>query len=284
MSLRRILLFVVLTGGVVLAVDFAFRSSLLRVLWPAVSSPADGAIVTPPVVLRWVGPPRMSITLISGGLREDLGLHDSPFEISADHFPRPGQYRLELISPTLGTWTATERRFLVQLPDRAEQPAPTPCPDREDEMAAMRDAITRLESDRDEARAQAARLQETVENLKGENNELTASADELHQLQLQVDAMQELLERQRQELIQQQNTLLEENRLLKSQLEAVPPCTAWGYLTYPRPQTVPATRRLVVVSDTRGHIFQNQVQCEVARRVDRGAASPCICIGQTWSR
>lgn len=53
MSVLRFLLLAVVASTAVLATDLAFRSTLLRTLWPQVLGPADGAIVTPPVTLRW---------------------------------------------------------------------------------------------------------------------------------------------------------------------------------------------------------------------------------------
>lgn len=220
--------------------------------------------------------------LTTSGLRQDLGEHDSPFEISADRFPRPGQYSVEVRSPVLGAWARSERRFLVQLPGAT--PEPTPCEDHRSDIEVLQATVARLDAERSEALAEVTSLRETTERLNAENADLAASIEELHAAQGQGDAMQELLQGQKEELLEQQRGLLEENRVLKGQIDNVPPCTAWGYLTYPHPQTLPPTRRMVVVSDSRGLIFQSQVQCEITRRVDRGAASPCVCVGQTWNR
>jgi len=278
----RLLIVALVIAGTVLATDIFFRSTLLHTLWPKILAPADGAIVTPPLTLTWKGP-RTTITLINSGLRQELGEHDSPFEIPTELFPRQGQYTVEMTSPVLGTWSQTQRRFLVQLP--APKTARSHAPqDYEAEIASLQDKIARLEAERGQALEQAASLRESNQSLQAENNDLASGVNELHAVQEQVDAMQQLLDEQREDSQQQQQALAEENRLLKNQIESVPPCTAWGYLTYPRPQTLPATRRVVVVSDNRGIIFQNQVQCEITRRVDRGAASPCVCIGQTWGR
>jgi regulator of replication initiation timing len=282
MSLRRILLIAVVVASAALAADLAFQSTLLRALWPVVLTPPDGAIVTPPITLRWEGPPHLSVVLITNGLRQDLGQHDSPFEIASDRFPRPGQYSVEVRSALLGAWSQTQRRFLVQLPEAA--PEPTPCADRTGEIETLQGAVARLESERNEALEQIAALRQTTDQLQTENAALAARVDELHQLQDQLDAAQETAEGQREDAARQRQELSEENRLLRAQLESVPPCTTWGYLTYPRPQTIPTTRRLVVVSDSQGLIFRSQLQCEITRRVDRGAASPCVCVGQTWTR
>jgi hypothetical protein len=282
MSLGRILLIAVVVACATLSVEIAFRSTLLRVLFPVVLSPPDGAIVTPPVTVRWKGPPRLSVVLITNGLRQDLGRRDSPFEIAADRFLRPGQYAVEVRSPLLGGWAAIQRRFLVQLPEAAAEP--TPCADDTAEIETLRRTAARLESERDERSERIEALRQTTEQLQTENAALSARVNELQQVQDQLDAAQEAADAQSEEAARERQELFDENRFLRAQLDSIPPCTAWGYLTYPRPQTFPTTRRLVVVSDSQGIIFRSQLQCEIARRVDRGAASPCVCVGQTSTR
>jgi hypothetical protein len=282
MSFGRILLIAVVVASATLATQFAFQSTLLHAFWPAVLTPPDGAIVTPPVTVRWEGPPGLSLVLITNGLHQDLGPHDSPFEIPADRFPRPGQYSVEVRSALLGGWSRTQRRFLVQLPEG--MPEPTPCANRRVEIETLQRTVARLESERNETSEQVTTLRQTIDQLQTDNAALTARADELPPLQDQLDLAQETAEAVREEAARQREELLDENRLLRAQLESVPPCTAWGYLTYPRPQTFPTTRRVVVVSDSQGVIFRAQLQCEMTRRLDRGAGSPCVCVGQTWTR
>jgi hypothetical protein len=282
MSFGRILLIAVAVASATLATEFVFQSTLLHAFWPVVLTPPDGAIVTPPVIVRWDGSPGLSLVLITNGLRQDLGPHDSPFEIAADRFPRPGQYSVEVRSALLGGWSRTQRRFLVQLPEPTPEPAP--CVDRRVEIEALQRTVARLESERNETSERIATLRQTIDQLQTDNAALAARVDELHQLQDQLDIAQETAEAQSEDAARQRQELIDENRLLRAQLEAVPPCTAWGYLTYPRPQTFPTTRRLVVVSDSQGIIFRTQLQCEITRRIDRGAASPCVCVGQTWAR
>jgi hypothetical protein len=282
MSFGRILLIVLVVACATLSVEIAFQSTLLRALFPLVLSPPDGAIVTPPVTVRWKGPPHLSVVLTTNGLRQDLGMHDSPFLIATERFPRPGQYAVEVRSPLLGGWSTGQRRFLVQLPEVGREP--TPCADDTAEIEALRRSASRLESERDESAQRVDALRQTTEQLQTENAALSARVNELQQVQDQLDAAQEAAEAQREEAAREREELADENRFLRGQLDSIPPCTTWGYVTYPRPQTIPTTRRLVVVSDSQGVIFRNQLQCEIVRRVDRGAASPCVCVGQVWAR
>jgi hypothetical protein len=110
----------------VLVTDVAFKSTLLRTLWPVILSPADGAITTAPVRVRWDGSQPLMVTLVGNGTREPLGLRESPFEIEPRFFPRPGQYGIELRSPLLGRWITSERRFLVRPPRQPPRSGPQP--------------------------------------------------------------------------------------------------------------------------------------------------------------
>ena len=92
--MRPALALALLCVGVTVATDAMFRSSLSRALWPLVETPADGAVVAFPLTIRWEGPQELYVTLIGGDVREDLGLRQNPTEISAEHFPQPGQYRI----------------------------------------------------------------------------------------------------------------------------------------------------------------------------------------------
>lgn len=284
MRLPRILGVIAVTALTVLVTDLVFQSTLLRILWPAITEPADGAIVTPPVTVRWEGPPRLLATLVGSGLREELGLRDNPFELPSGHFPRTGQFGVQLRSPTLGWLTQTERRFLVRLapPEEPAPQAPTPAPEEVEEDAAA--VVARLQSELDNARDENESLRRDARTLREQTRELAAALRDLQAEQLDADAEHAALSEQQTELLDQQERLSEENRELQARLASIPPCTVWGYLFYPRPQTVPAIRRFVVVSDARGRVFQTLLDCEATRRRDRTAASACVCVGPTSPR
>jgi len=84
------------------------------------------------------------------------------------------------------------------------------------------------------------------------------------------------------QLAEENRALAEENGALRLRLGSVIPCTVWGYYSYPRPQTIPVTRRTLLVSDARGQIFRVQPDCETLRRADPTAASICFCVGNSW--
>jgi hypothetical protein len=43
-------------------------------------------------------------------------------------------------------------------------------------------------------------------------------------------------------------------------------------------------RFVMLVSDGRGAVFRDQLQCEANRRADLTSASPCVCVGSPWQR
>jgi hypothetical protein len=272
--MRQALALALLCVVVTVATDAMFRSSLSRALRPLVETPADGAVVSLPLTIRWEGPQELYVTLIGGDVREDLGLRQNPTEISAEHFPRPGQYRIELRSPVLGRWSATERRFLV----RAASTPPSQAAGEkavDDENGQIEDLTSAVdESGRQHEITQAenAALYGENANLREENKDLATSRGDLQQ---RLDA----IEAQQSELERQYRQALEENQLLRARIESIPECTNWGYVSYQR-----GVRRVMLVSDGRGEVFHDQLQCEATRRNDPTAASPCICVGSPWQR
>ena len=266
----------------VLVTDVAFKSTLLRTLWPVILSPADGAITTAPVRVRWDGSQPLMVTLIGNGTREPLGLRESPFEIEPRYFPRPGQYGIELRSPLLGRWITSERRFLVRPP---RQPPAASQPETEPLAKAvndMKDRIERLEDERQLLAGRGTSLSQENETLRTQNVDLNTTVDDLRTAQEQLDERLAALALEHTELAQAYQRAVEENRQLRFRLESMPLCTTWGYLSYPRPQTIPPTRRVVVVSNADGQIFRNQRECELIRETDRGAASVCQCVGSPF--
>jgi hypothetical protein len=273
--MRQALALALLCVVVTVATDAMFRSSLVRVLWPLVETPADGAVVSLPLTIRWEGPQEVYVTLIGGGVREDLGLRQNPTEVSAEYFPQPGQYRLELRSPVLGRWSATERRFLVPAPSSP----PKAGDDEKGHIEDLTSAMDQLGHQHEITQAENAALYEENANLREENNGLATSLKDLRKTQQQTDARLEAIEAQQGELERQYRQALEENQALRARIENIADCTTWGYVSYQR-----GARRVILVSDGRGEVFHDQLQCEAGRRYDPTAASQCICVGSPWQR
>jgi hypothetical protein len=264
----------------VVVTDLAFGTSLLRVFRPIITSPPDGAITSPPVVVRWEGPQPLSVTLIRSGMREDLGLHESPFELDGVTLPQDGQYAIEIQSPTLGRLVRAERRFHIHRPQPAEEPpvdeeaAPAP--------SDLRGALERLGEERNRVEAERATLAQEKASLEVENRQLGEDLDALEDQRDRADQHLQEVDDQLATLMQEHLLAVQENQLLRQRLQSIPTCTTWGYLSLPRPQTVPPTRRVVLVSNGRGQIFRNEAECYVTRRQDPTGISPCVCVGAVW--
>jgi hypothetical protein len=286
--MRQALALALICVVVTVATDAIFRSSLSRALWPLVEVPADGEVVALPLTIRWEGPQELYVTLVGGDVREDLGLRQNPTEVSAEHFPQPGPYRIELRSPILGRWSTTKRRFLV----RARSTPPS--------LAAKKAAVDNgngriedLTSATNRSRRQAeitnaenaalygenTSLRGENANLREENTNLATSLQDVRNLQTQTVARLDAIEAQQSELESQYRQALEENQLLRARIASIPDCTTWAYVSYQR-----GVRFVMLVSDGRGGVFHDQLQCEATRRVDLTAASPCTCVGSPWQR
>jgi hypothetical protein len=279
---------VVVSVGVVAATDLAMHSSLLRLLRPRVLSPADGAIVTGPVSVSWEGPQPMQATLTGSGQRIDLGLRESPFEIDPSRFPRPGQYGIELREPRFGGLFGADRRFMVRRarergggpePSTGDQPpapaAPPRPPAREPSEAQLQ-----VQAERDQLRGEVEVLKKQLSDLREDNADLGQALDEL---QADTDARLAAADQQRQELAREHLLALQENQFLRTRIDSIPGCTVWGYVAYPRPQTNPPSR-MVLVSDRNGSVLRSEADCTRVRRSDPGAASPCVCVGSVWGQ
>lgn len=272
------------SAAAVAATDLAMRSGLLHSLRPQVLSPADGAIVAAPVSVSWNGPQPLQATLTGNGQRVDLGLRESPFEIDSTRFPRPGQYGIELRSPRFGVIGA-DRRFMVRRarPERGagagadgaagdpEAPSEQRPPDDDGSLARLQAALENARQELTEARQQ-------LQTLREDNDDV---GDALDELQADTDARLAAADTQREELTREHLLALQENQLLRQRLESIPPCTAWGYLMLPRPQTSPPSR-FVVVSDRAGAVFRSELACARTRRADPSGVSACICVGSVW--
>jgi hypothetical protein len=272
-------LWVALVAAVsVLAMDVFFASPVVRVIRPRIVEPADGATVTPPVTVRWDGPLRLAVTLAGPTQREDLGWRESPFQLEAKRFARAGQYTVRVASPILGAWAPIERRFLVQVETAAAAAPQTGAPNGAAEVSALQETIARLETERAAMDAENTGLHEENAELRRQQAELQERLDQVSDQLAESAVRNESAEAQLAELQRQYALAAEENRLLQARLDN-PVCPAWGYLSYPRPQYLSRTSRLVVASNQRGELFQSQGQCEGTRRADRTAASPCVCLG-----
>lgn len=283
MRVRQVLGLALVSAGAVAATDLLMQSSLLHLVQLRIIAPADGAIVTAPVTVSWDGPQPMETTLTGNGQRIELGLRESPFEIDASRFVRPGQYGIELRAPRFGSLIGAERRFMVRRardrPASAEEPG-TDEPHGEPSAPPPpgETADTHLQAERDELRGELAAWQTEVTKLREDNADLQQSLDEL---QAQTDAQLSAADQQRQELAREHLLALQENQLLHQRLDAIPPCTVWGYVAYPRPQTNPPSR-LVLAGDRNGTVFRSELDCARARSVDPTGASPCVCVGPVW--
>ena len=151
--------------------------------------------------------------------------------------------------------------------------------DENGQIEDLTSAMDQLGHQHDTTQAENAAVYEENAYLREAINDLATSLEDLRHLQTQTEARLEAIEAQRSELERQHRQALEENQLLRARIESIPDCTTWGYASYQR-----GVRRVMLVSDSRGEVFHDQLRCEVTRRSDPTAASPCICVGSAWQR
>jgi hypothetical protein len=279
----RALITAFLCALAVIAGDLFFRGSLLSYVRPIILTPREQAVTNAPVEVRWDGPKEMQVILTPvGDAPRDLGVQTSPFEIGRGDFLRDGGYKLELQALRFGSWIRTERLFQVYA-------APPPTSDEQDdgdvtENRFFLDALDAVRRVRDQARGRAKqyRLENSV--LRDETARLSEQIEALQRLQDDDLEHAEDLEARLLQLAGQLRALSEENMALRMRLESVIPCTVWGYYSYPRPNTIPATRQIIAVTDNQARIFRNQLECEALRRDDPTASSTCFCVGNSWGR
>ncbi len=278
----RAVLTALLCAAAIIAGDALFRTSLLRWLRPVILSPVDQAVVDPPVRVSWDGPERMRVRLsIVGEEQRDLGVHESPFEIDSTQFPRAGGYEVELQGLQFGDWIRASRRFQVHAAPETPQAAQDHKPPSWDAKDLLR-ALEAARTARDKAQGRTKFLNEENTALRDESERLAKQLEALYKTQEEdADHLAEL-ERRLTQLAEENRVLADENAAIRQRLGSVIPCTVWGYFSYPRPQTIPPTRRVLMVSDTRGQIFRAQAECELLRRADPTAASICYCVGNSW--
>ncbi len=261
--------------------DVVFRTSLLHQLRPIILSPSDQAVVDPPVRVIWEGPQQMRVLLsIAGEAPRDLGIHESPLDIPSDQFPREGGYGLELQSVGYGDWIRATRWFQVHAaPERHAEP------DRKGRGWEAKDLLRALEAARtarDKAQERTKFLSEENAALRDESERLANQLEALYKAQEEEAEHTADLERRLAQAGEENRALADENAAVRSRLSNVIPCTVWGYFSYPHPQTIPLTRRVLMVSDPRGQVFRGQPECELMRRGDPTAASICFCVGNSW--
>ena len=286
MRVQQVVGIALISAGAVAAIDLTMNSSLLRLLRPRIVSPADGAIVTGAVSVSWEGPQPMQATLTGSGQRVDLGLRESPFEIDPSRFPRPGQYGIELRAPRFGVFIGADRLFMVRRAREragaaeeaaAESPPPRPPPP----PAQTGDSPdVQLQAERDQLRSEVEVLQNQLTKLHEDNADLGQALDEL---QADTDARLAAANQEREALAREHLLALQENQFLRLRLANIPPCTVWGYIAYPRPQSNPPSR-IILVSDRGGTVFRSEADCVRVRRTDPTGASPCVCVGAVFGQ
>jgi hypothetical protein len=273
-----------LCAAAILAADAVFRTSLLLQLRPLIVSPADQAVLDPPVRLRWEGPRHMRVLLaLSGEPPRDLGVHESPLEIASDQFPREGGYQIQVQALRFGSWIRATRWFQV----RVTAPVNAP-PQPEDHKARTWDtqdllrALDAARSARDKAQSRTKFLNEESATLREQSERLAKQLEALYKSQDDEAERIAELEQRLSQLGEENRALAEENAAIRQRLSSVIPCTVWGYYSFLRLQAVPPIRRVLTVTDTRGQVFRAQGDCELLRRIDVTAASICFCVGSSW--
>ena len=267
----------------VLAADVAFRASLLRLLRPEILSPTDGAVVTPPVKVRWEGPREMQVTLRYAGREEwDLGVRQSPFEIPAQFLRERGLYSVGLRATALGDWISVSRSFSTD--GEPPPPAPSPPPSNElaSKLAALEDSLQQMRDAQEDAHDENTGLYEENASIREENAILTEELQQMAEAELRALGQIAAMEREYARLAEEHRALLVELAQTRARLSSVVPCSVWGYFSSPRPRIVPQMRRFVVVSDSQGEVFRTQSSCEEVRRTDQGAGSVCFCVGSSF--
>jgi len=289
MAMIRALFTALLCCVAVFVGDLLFRGSVLSHVRPVILSPARQAVLQPPVVLQWDGPQPMRVSIsIVGEAPRELGDLRSPVTLEANDFPREGGYQIDLQSPKFGRWIRASRRFQVHaLPSaRPSEPSPQADNDHQGEQAwDVHDLLRALEAARtarDKAHARSKFLTEENSALRDESERLAKQLESIYNSQEEDVHHGADLERRLNQLTDENHALADQNAAMRLRLSTVIPCTVWGYFGIPHPNTYPPTRRMLVVSDSRGEVFRAQPQCELLRRGDPNAASICFCIGNSW--
>lgn len=278
----RSLFTAVLIAFAVFAADVVFRTSVLARLRPLILTPAPNAVVDAAPELRWDGPQPMQVEVGRVGEElQKLGPQQSPYALPPAILVREGGYRVVLTDPTFGSWVSAIRSFQYHPHETPPEPKDTAATPEQDSQYLML-AFDAARQARDKARARSKDLRREMATLRSDNERLQSRIQELYDVQDVDSSHSSDLENKLLDLAAELRNRNAENAMLRSRLDSVIACTAWGYYSYPRPQTIPVTRRIVMVSNTRGEIFRDQVACETYRRDDASAASACFCVGNTW--
>jgi hypothetical protein len=266
----------------VVAADLLFRASLLRLVRPVIVDPADGAVVAAPVQVRWEGPRRMRATLRYAGRESwDLGVHESPFEIPRESLRERGLYSVELRAMALGDWIGATRSFSTD-----GEPALAPAPPQRDDvsakLAALEESLQEMRDSQEDSHDENTNLYEENASIREENAILTEELQQTAESEQRAAGQLAGLEREYARLADENRLLMDEVLQLRSRLGNIVPCSVWGYFAVPRLQTLPPTRRTVVVSDGDGEVFRSQSACEQFRRPDQSSVSICFCVGSSF--
>lgn len=282
-TLLRSTLTALLCAAAVFAADALFRASLLDRLRPIVLTPLERSVVRPPVRISWEGREPMEVLLAPfGSAPQSLGVHASPVDIPLERFPREGGYEVELRHPEWGAWIGASRRFQMHL-TRGEATAAAPADAGGDDRYLML-AYEAARRARDKSRSRVKALRRDVAELEAEADRLAARLDEAYAAQDEDTAEITALERDLIDAVSEIRALREEVVDLRFRIGSVVPCSVWGYYAFPRPQTIPPTRRMVRVSDDRSNVFRSADFCEEIRRGDPANDSPCFCVGDSFAR
>ncbi|MCX8072204.1 MAG: hypothetical protein N3C12_07120 [Candidatus Binatia bacterium] len=287
LRIPRILLTAVLCGAAVLVADTLFRRSIVAHVRPLVLTPVQGRVYQPPVEVHWEGPAKMRVLLRPAASDPiDLGLRTSPTTLPTHVFPRDGSYTVELYSPRFPSWIYAQRQFEV-FPRAAPSTQPTEASGatKKERTIGLKEILRAIKASRAARERANERLRSLAEEnavLREESEKLLAQLESLSSSQDEDSDHIAQLERELDQLRQQNRAMSDELQVLRLRLGTLPPCTVWGYYSFPRPNTYPATRRVVVVSDSAGRIFRSLPECELGRRVDPTAGSPCFCTAGPW--
>lgn len=279
----RSLLTAIFCGIAVFAADLLFRTSILGRVMPVILTPEENAVVAASLDLNWVGPQPMHVLIGRVGEElSDMGVHASPVSIPSNEIGRPGGYRVVLQDPKFGAWISASRHFQHHGGDSPEAGPPQEQVSK-GEAKYLYLALDAARQSRDRSRNQSRELKRENDVLRRDAQRLQGKIEEFYDAQEADTNHSADLENQLAELTSQLRGLTVENSSLRTRLANANPCTVWGYFSYPRPQSIPRTRRIVMVSNNAGEIFRDQESCELLRRDDSSAASACFCVGNTWN-
>lgn len=265
----------------VIAGDFLFRASLLRLIRPVITEPADGELVAPPVQVRWEGPQQMKATLRYAGREKwDLGIRESPFEVPRENLRERGLYSIELRSTSfLGDWISANRSF------SSDGEAPLSTQQRDDvsaKLAALEESLQEMRDAQEDSHDENTNLYEENAAIREENAILTEELQQAAQAEQRALGQQAAMEREYARVADENRLLMDEVLQLRGRLGNIVPCSVWGYYAHPQPQLYPDPRRIVIVNEPNRDVFRTQAACEAVRVADNSSVSPCFCVGNVF--